>query len=72
MGDLTGKPLKLAGANPPLSELSFHHCAPQKVTGSPTVAFWSPITNDPLANNVIDSAFTAVGPLLAGWVESPL
>ena len=26
------KPLKLEGAGPPLSELRFAHCAPQKVT----------------------------------------
>lgn len=26
------KPLKLDGAEPPLSEFNFHHCAPQNVT----------------------------------------
>jgi hypothetical protein len=26
----SAKPLKLAGAAPPLSELSFHHCAPRR------------------------------------------
>src|SRR6266550_257774 len=38
------KPLKLAGALPPLKEFSFDHCAPQKVTELPTTAFRSPIT----------------------------
>jgi hypothetical protein len=41
------KPLKLAGAVPPLKEFSFHHCAPQKVTDVPTAAFRSPITKCP-------------------------
>ena len=38
------KPLKLDGADPPLSEFFFAHCAPQKVTCWPTTAFRSPIT----------------------------
>ncbi len=37
--------MKLAGAGPPLSVLSFHHCAPQKVTAVPFALFPSPITN---------------------------
>src|SRR5216683_1886619 len=41
------KPLKLAGAAPPLKEFSVHHCAPQKVTDVPTAAFRSPITKFP-------------------------
>src|SRR5258708_24383739 len=44
---LSAKPLKLAGAVPPLKEFSFHHCAPQNVTAVPTALFWSPITNEP-------------------------
>src|SRR6185437_10303997 len=38
------KPLNEAGASPPESEFSFHHCAPQNSTWVPTVAFSSPIT----------------------------
>ena len=38
------KPLKLEGAEPPLSEFKFDHCAPQKVTWVPTAALLSPIT----------------------------
>jgi hypothetical protein len=41
------KPLKLDGAEPPLKLLTLDQCAPQKVTVLPTVAFWSPMTNDP-------------------------
>ena len=37
-------PLKLDGAEPPLSELDFAHCAPQNVTWLPTIALLSPIT----------------------------
>jgi hypothetical protein len=48
-GMLLAKPLKLAGAVRPLSELSVLHCAPQKVTLVPIAEFRSPITNDPLA-----------------------
>src|SRR5450759_607161 len=44
---LSAKPLKLAGADPPLREFSFHHCAPQKVTELPTTAFLSPMTKLP-------------------------
>src|SRR5712691_7514736 len=43
----SAKPLKLLGAEPPLVGLSFAHCAPQKVTESPTEAFWSPMTKLP-------------------------
>ena len=32
------KPLKLAGADPPLSEFFVAHCAPQNVTCLPTTA----------------------------------
>jgi len=39
--------LKLAGEFPPLRELSFHHCAPQKVTELPITTFWSPTTKLP-------------------------
>src|SRR6516165_4852148 len=42
---VAAKPLKLAGAGPPLSVLSFHHCAPQKVTCVPLALLPSPITN---------------------------
>src|SRR5262249_6373661 len=38
-----------AGAAPPLSVFSFHHCAPQNVTAVPFVAFPSPMTNVPPA-----------------------
>src|SRR5438445_5550721 len=48
------KPLNAAGALPPESELTFHHCAPQKVTEP--VALWSPTTNapppEPMVNTV--------------------
>src|ERR1700686_2894384 len=43
----SAKPLKLAGADPPLSELSFHHLAPQKVTDVPFARLLSPITKAP-------------------------
>jgi hypothetical protein len=33
------KPLNAAGADPPLSEFSFHHWAPQKVTDVPAALF---------------------------------
>src|SRR3989442_1783973 len=45
---VSAKPLKAAGAGPPLSELTFAHCAPQKVTALPTVASTLPITKEPL------------------------
>ena len=41
------KPLKLAGATPPLREFCFAHCAPQKVTLLPTTALRSPMTKLP-------------------------
>src|SRR5215213_4108366 len=44
---LVSNPLNAAGAAPPLRPLTFHHCAPQYVTGVPTAAFWSPITKLP-------------------------
>src|SRR5215510_2010458 len=40
---LFAKPLKLAGAAPPLSEFCLAHWAPQNVTFCPTTAFRSPI-----------------------------
>src|SRR5450756_701965 len=43
----SAKPLKLAGAGPPLREFSFHHWAPQKVTELPTTALLSPIAKLP-------------------------
>src|SRR5271169_2018953 len=49
-GEVSGvlaKPLKAAGANPPLSAFAFHHCAPQNVTEDPMVALPSPITKLP-------------------------
>src|SRR5213596_2789759 len=42
---LSANPLKLAGAAPPLSVLSFHHCAPQNVTWVPLALLPSPIVN---------------------------
>src|SRR5438876_8489536 len=50
------QPLKLGGADPPLSELSFHHWAPQNVTVLPTIAFWSPITNMPVGDGPFAAA----------------
>src|SRR5712692_10475193 len=44
---LSAKPLKLRGAGPPVSELTFAHCAPQNITELPTTAFLSPMTNAP-------------------------
>jgi hypothetical protein len=41
------KPLKPAGAAPPLSVLKFAHCALQNVTRLPITAFPSPITKLP-------------------------
>ncbi len=43
----SAKPLKLAGAGPPLTELSFPHCAPQKVTDVPMTLLPSPIAKAP-------------------------
>src|SRR5436190_962783 len=51
LGLLFSKPLKLAGAGPPLRELAFDHCAPQKVTLFPTTAFWFPMTKAPPAGS---------------------
>src|SRR3954471_18558816 len=44
-GGVSSKPLKLAGAEPPLSVFTPDHCAPQNVTAP--VALRSPTTNDP-------------------------
>jgi hypothetical protein len=41
------KPLKLAGAEPPLRWFAFDHWAPQKVIFVPTTASRSPITKLP-------------------------
>ena len=41
------QPLNDDGASPPLSVLSFHHCAPQNVTAVPTAALPSPIVKLP-------------------------
>ncbi len=43
----SAKPLKLAGAAPPLKEFVFAHWAPQKVTAVPVALFRSPITKAP-------------------------
>ena len=48
---VAAKPLKLAGADPPLRWLSVDHCALQKVTLAPVCALWSPTTKAPLARN---------------------
>jgi hypothetical protein len=42
---VSAKPLKLAGADPPLNEFSFHHCASQKVTEPVSERF--PTTKEP-------------------------
>src|SRR5436190_21850945 len=39
------KPVKLAGAEPPLSASRIHHCAPQNVTWVPLALVPSPIAN---------------------------
>jgi len=44
---LSAKPLKLAGAEPPLREFSFHHPEPQKVADAPIPLFRSPTTKEP-------------------------
>src|SRR5690242_18407243 len=49
-GSVTGElanPLNAAGAAPPPTMFSFHHCGPQKVTLDPAAALPSPITNVP-------------------------
>src|SRR5467141_3130275 len=43
----SAKPLKLAGAAPPLNEFVFAHWAPQKVTAVPFALCRSPITKAP-------------------------
>src|SRR5579884_220337 len=43
----SSKPLKAAGPVPPLSELFFHHCAPQKFTDSPTAFATGPTVRSP-------------------------
>ncbi len=68
---LLTNPLKLDGAEPPLKAFKLDHCAPQNVILVPTVAFWSPITNDPCASSVIDKTLRVVDPLLPACVESP-
>jgi hypothetical protein len=72
LGVLLAKPLNEAGADPPLSELSFDHRAPQNVILLPIAAFWSPTTKDPWARSVIERTFTLDEPFLVEWVESPL
>ena len=47
-GAVSANPLKALGAGPLLSEFTFAHCAPQKVTVLPTAALTSPITKEPL------------------------
>src|SRR2546422_320669 len=46
---ISAKPLNAAGAGPPLSELTFAHFAPQKVTAVPTAESRLPITKEPPA-----------------------
>ena len=58
---VSAKPLKLAGAEPPLTVLVFDHCALQKVTAEPTAALPSPITNEPEASFVNDTGHGAAG-----------
>src|SRR4051812_43306713 len=43
----SAKPLKLAGAAPPLRELRFDHCMPQNMTAAPFALFLSPTTKPP-------------------------
>jgi hypothetical protein len=59
---LTAYPLKLAGAWPPLSELSRAHCAPQNVTADPVALLPSPMTNAPPpgANGTVQFTCTAL------------
>src|SRR5258708_2626277 len=58
----SAKPLKLRGAEPPLKELSFAHCAPQKVTEVPVAAFRSPMTKLPPPGPNPTVQMTATGP----------
>jgi len=51
------KPLKLAGAGPPLRLLSCDHFAPQKVTLAPICALWSPTAKAPLVRNANRKVF---------------
>src|SRR5204863_7623289 len=53
---LSTKPLKLAGAEPPLSVLSIHHCAPLNVTWVPLALLPSPIANRPGGEAVTEPA----------------
>ena len=48
-------PLKLSGADPPLNEFTFDHCAPQKVTDP--VSLWSPTTKEPRARKAKSKVF---------------
>jgi hypothetical protein len=48
---VSAKPLKLAGASPPLKPFNFAHCAPQNSPLVPTAAFWSPRMKAPLVRN---------------------
>ena len=45
--DVRPKPLKLAGAAPPLRRLSLDHWEPQKVTADPVALLLSPIAKAP-------------------------
>ena len=47
VGGLRAKPLKAAGASPPVKEFSFHHCAPQNSIEVPFRLLLSPMTNEP-------------------------
>src|SRR5579862_1842918 len=47
----SSKPLKLAGPEPVLSALFFHHCDPHQLTWPPETFSRSPITKDPPAAN---------------------
>src|ERR1700747_1895260 len=47
VGNELTQPLNDDGAGPPLSELSFHHCAPQNVTAVPTAVSRSPTVKLP-------------------------
>ncbi len=48
---LEAKPLKLAGAVPPLKEFSVDQIGLQNVTAVPAALFWLPITKEPRARN---------------------
>lgn len=71
LGTLVAKPLKLAGGDPEPRLFSDGHRAPQKVTLRPTVASWSPITNDPCASAVAEVIDTCVLPWLGVCAASP-